>query len=412
MELFTKEQLKKYADILVKKGANLQPGQPLYVNYPPEAYPLVREIAKIATELGTLDIVLTVNDPILKRMVIEQLTKENVEHSTIWDSTELSEQAKRGAAHIIIRSGIAASYKGLSSDLIKALHDKHTNDMQIARKLAKQGETNYTIAMFPTKEWAKSVFPNHKDALTLLSKHLIDIWSLDTENPNAVWDGIYHDKQAVAHMLNELNLREIHFSNEASTDVIIGLPEGHKWIITEKKTNAGVLYMANFPSFEIFTSPHRDQVNGVVHSSKPLYSNGIRIEDFKLAFKDGKVIDFEAEVGEDELKRIVTSLKNMDRIGEVALVAHSTNISKSGVVFRETLHDENASSHLALGSSFSTAHRDAIGKSPEELIELGLNQAKDHKDLMFGTDDMQVIGVDQSGKEHQIMENGEFVRKR
>ena len=209
--------------------------------------------------------------------------------------------------------------------------------------------------------------------------------------------------------LNKKRFAKLICRNSLGTNLEIGLPEGHKWISGGEKSKAGVEFVANIPTEEIFTMPHREKVNGVVVSSKPLIYGGSVIDKFTLTFKDGEVINYSAEVGEEILGKLLSMDENSKYLGEVALVEYDSPISKSERVFYNTLFDENASCHLAFGGAYPVCLENSEGQSEEGLKERGMNNSLTHEDFMIGTEDMEIVGIDSEGRETIIMKNGNFV---
>ena len=208
--------------------------------------------------------------------------------------------------------------------------------------------------------------------------------------------------------LNSNNFKYLQYKNSLGTDLKIELPENHLWLGGSDFTPDGIEFIANMPTEEVFTLPKKDGVNGIVVSSKPLNYNGNLIEKFSITFKQGKIVDFNAEVGYDILKSIIETDEGSHYLGEVALVPYDSPISNSNILFYNTLFDENASCHLAIGKAYPVCIKNGENLNDEELAEQGVNDSFVHEDFMVGTEDLQIIGITADGKQISIIENGNF----
>ena len=229
------------------------------------------------------------------------------------------------------------------------------------------------------------------------------------ENPIVVWDDKIKRTQDKCEILNELQFQYLHYQNSLGTDLIIELPKNHIWSGAGKENSDGLPLIVNMPSEEVFTSPKYDGVNGIVYSSRPLVYGGVLIDNFSIEFKDGKIIDVKAETGQEVLENMIHTDEGSHYLGEVALVDYDSPISNTNIIFYETLYDENASCHLAIGDSFPTCLVDGENMSSEELKGNGLNQSLVHTDFMVGTADLKVVGTTFAGKIITIIENGNFI---
>ena len=254
----------------------------------------------------------------------------------------------------------------------------------------------------------KKIFDNTEDAMNKLWDAIFDACYINNKNPNEAWDTFIEETNKKTEILNKLKIKELHYTNNLGTDLIINLLETSIWNGASEKTKSGVEFIANIPTQEVFTTPNRLGTNGIVYSSKPLIYNGGFINDFFIEFKDGKVINYDAKEGKDILKGIIESDENACYLGEVALVDYNSPISTSKLIHYETLYDENASCHLALGSGFTECVKGTDNKSKEELINLGFNYSDNHVDFMIGTEDLNIMAKTFDGKEVQIFKDGNF----
>jgi aminopeptidase len=290
----------------------------------------------------------------------------------------------------------------------KAANEK----MSFLRKYTMSNGGQWTVIAAPNYEWAKKVFPDAK-----FSEVVDKLWdailaaSRVREDNDPVQEWTEHMERLAAHnkKLNEYNFQKLNFKNDLGTDLEVKLVENHIWGGGGEIAQNGVYFAPNIPTEETFSMPHKDGVNGKVVSTKPLNYSGKLIEGFWLEFKDGKVVKYHADKEEDALKSLLELDEGSSRLGEVALISHDSPISNTNILFYNTLFDENASCHLALGNAYTMNIKDGHKLSEEELIKKGYNKSMTHVDFMFGSADMKVIGTTQDGKEVTVFEKGNFV---
>ena len=267
----------------------------------------------------------------------------------------------------------------------------------------------WCVVSVPTLAWAKKVFPNSPNPEQSLSQQIENAMRLNTENPLNAWQQHIKVLENRAKFLNEQRFSFIHLKNGKGTDLKVGLCDNHIWTSARELAKDGVPFMANMPTEEIFTAPHRLKVDGVLKSAMPLCVNGQIIDDFSITFKNGKIVDYCANLGHGALKGLIETDKGTLRLGEIALIGKNSPIAKSNVLFYNTLFDENASCHLAIGKGYPTTVKDGDKLTKKELLELGLNDSTEHEDFMIGTPDLSVVGIKQNGKEVPLFIDGEWV---
>lgn len=406
-----KKLKRKYAETLLKTCLKIEKGQPLFISYNIERSDFVRIIAEVAYELGVKDIYFEGNDPLIKHDALKYLNIEDLKKSSLWNKEIWNTYAKKNAAFLMLVSQ--------TPNLMKDIDEKKLNDIamytlktkKVYNDLRAKSNLAWCIAAVPTEDWAKEVYPIAKDPLKKLWQAIFRICSINTENPTKEVLSKIKKNELIAQKLNERNFKSLHYQNSLGTDFTIELPENHLWATGSEKLNNGKDVLVNFPSLEVFTSPKYDTAKGIIYSSKPLCYQNVLIDEFSLTFKKGKVVKVTAKKGLKTLKTMVSSCKNSDYLGEVALVPYDSAISNEKTIFYETLYDENASCHLALGDSFPECFKNGVKMSKEELFKKGLNHSDNHVDFMVGTKDLKITGTTEDGKDIIIFENGNFSAK-
>lgn len=394
------ENLKrKYARFLLEGCLRLKRGDKLFII----AYDLIEDFVDILTKeaksLGIEDIEYLISSPEKQKNLYLTKTYEEIIKNPIMDRTKFNKMAKEGYAFLSLSSTIPDYYKEVSSSLLSKVSTYQMKSIEEYKYYQQKGLIKWNISCVPNEIWAS----NLGMSLEELWNHIFDICLIREENPVSAWNEKMDRLKKRAHYLNELDIDYLVYKNSLGTNLEIGLPKGYLFQSADGKN------IVNMPTEEVFSSPDRLRVNGRVYSSKVLIYNNRNIEDFWLEFKDGKVVDYDAKVGKDILKGIMDTDEGARYLGEVALVDYDSPISKSKVIFKNTLYDEYASCHLALGASFSECILGGLELDKEELLELGLNYSHVHVDFFIGTRDLKVVAVLQNGEEKVIMENGNFI---
>lgn len=403
------EKLNKYAELIIKVGSNIMEGDTLTINSPVERADFARMLAENAYKQGAHDVVINWNDGEITKMKYEytpvEILKEVPQY--VFDRAMYYAETKR---HKLI--GISAS----DPELLKDIDPKKIQEaslavskvMQPLRKYTMNDIVSWTVVSVPTEAWAKKVFPNSETPVDDLWEAIFYTTRVNTENPIRAWEDHLNTLMEKAKWLNDENFKYLRYKSSNGTDLEIELPKGHIWTAASSKNAKGERFVPNMPTEEVFTLPHKDGVNGVVHSSKPLVYDGNIIDEFWLEFKDGAVVDFDAKVGKDVLASIFEKDERARRLGEVALVPFDSPISNSNILFYNTLFDENASCHIALGKAYPTTIEGGENMTDEELAEHGVNDSYAHEDFMVGTADLDIIGVKEDGTEVQVFKNGNW----
>lgn len=404
-----KTRLKKYATLIARVGANVQKGQNVIIGAALDQPEFVEMLVAECYKAGARRVFVDFSHQPLTKSMVRYCSEKTLSTLEDWQIEKWNWQAETLPAKIYLVSDDPDGLAGINqkkyakanaqlSKIIKPIRDKMENKYQ------------WCIAAVPGKNWAKKVFPNMR-ASTAVEK----LWEaiLDTarvyEDPIAEWDA--HNKSLAkrCEYLNALGIKELHYKSANGTDLRVGMiPDGIFAAGGETLMGSDVYYNPNIPTEEVFSSPMKGEAEGVVYSSMPLSYNGQLIDNFWFRFEGGKIVDFGAESGKDVLQEMIKMDEGAPYLGEVALVPYSSPIRKSGILFYNTLFDENAACHLAIGRGFSNLLVDFEKYSEKEAHERGINDSIIHVDFMIGTADLDITATTCNGKEVAIFKNGEW----
>jgi len=409
-----KELLNKYAKLIVNVGVNIQKGQMLIVNGSVTSIDLAREIALEAYKSGASKVQVKYNDEILSRYALLYQSDETLKEVPEWFIDERLYAIEKGAAMVSITSPNPKAMEGVNPEKMKIsqqaiqAHPKFQDIM--AYTMGNRGQ--WCVVAMPSDEWAKKVFPALpiKEAYEQLWSAILKASRVSIDNdPVAAWEEHNNNISRRSKIMNEHNFKSLHYKNSLGTDFDVELVNNHIWAGGSEHTTKGIVFNPNIPTEEVFTMPLKTGVNGKIFSTKPLFYNGKLIEDFWFEFKDGKVVDFGAKKEYETLKNLVDNDSGSCYLGEVALVQYDSPISNSGILFYNTLFDENASCHLALGNAYPMNVKGGTSMSREQLKAAGANSSFTHVDFMVGSKDLDIIGTKHDGSKVQIFKNGNFV---
>lgn len=402
------EKLNKYAELIIKVGSNVLEGDLVTISSPVERADFARLLAENAYKAGAHEVVINWNDGEIARMGYENIPVEVLEDIPQYSYDRAEYYAKRGQKTIGISASDPELLKGIDPKKIQRASKASSEKFQPLRKYTMNDINSWTVVSVPTEKWAKKVFPDSENPLDDLWDAIFNTTRVNEDDPVKAWEVHLDTLMTKANWLNEENFKYLRYKSSNGTDLEIELPKGHIWTAASSTNSKGEQFVPNMPTEEVFTLPHKDGVNGKVYSSKPLVYAGNVIDEFWLDFKDGKVIDFDAKVGKDTLQSLFDKDERARHLGEVALVPYDSPISNSKILFFNTLFDENASCHLALGKAYPTTIEGGADMSEEELAEAGVNDAYAHEDFMVGTEDLSIIGVKEDGTEVQVFVNGNW----
>ncbi|MED4228827.1 aminopeptidase [Neobacillus cucumis] len=403
------KKLEKYAELAVKVGVNIQKGQTLVINTTLDAAEFVRLVVKKAYETGAFNVIVNWTDDIVSRTKYDLAPDESFLEYPVWRAKEMDDLAANGAAFMSIISSSPDLLKGVNPERIANFQKAAGKALANYRKAAQSDKVSWTVIAAASKDWAAKVFPDEPidNQVNKLWEAIFKAVRVDVENPVEAWkkhDETLHEK---VHYLNEKRYKKLHYT-APGTDITIELPEKHLWVGAGSVNVKGFEFMANMPTEEVFTVPLKTGVNGTVASTKPLSYGGNIIDRFSVTFENGKIVNVKAEEGEEILKRLVETDEGSHYLGEVALVPFNSPISESNVLFFNTLFDENASNHLAIGSAYAFCLEGGKQMSSEELAQNGLNESITHVDFMIGSDKMDIDGITADGKIEAIFRAGNW----
>ncbi|RBP43991.1 aminopeptidase [Garciella nitratireducens] len=402
--------LEKYARLIVKSGLNLQKNQILVISCPIEGAEFARKVAEFAFKEGAEDVIMNWGDEKLSKIRYLYAPERVFEEFPEWRKQFYLSYAGKGAAFLSIAASDPELMKEVDPDrLAKASKTSNIALKEYSERIMSNQNT-WCVVSIPTEAWAKKVFPecSKEDAEEKLWETIFKTVRVDQEDPVAAWKQHKNNLKKRMEFLNQHQFKTLHYKNSLGTDLMIELPEGHLWSGGSDTTPEGLEFIANIPTEEVYTLPKKTGVNGKVISTKPLNYNGNLIDEFTLVFKEGKVIDFSAKKGYETLKNLLETDSGACYLGEVALVPYDSPISQSGILFYNTLFDENASCHLAFGKAYPTCLKEGEKMNQEELEKAGVNNSLIHVDFMVGSKDLQIIGTNSKGEEIQIFRDGNF----
>lgn len=397
----------KYAYLLLTKGLYIKENQPLVITAPIDSIDFIRVLTKVACELDVRDIYYDWQDEELKHTTLKYFDEENIKNSRFWNKSIHDEYAKRDAAFLFLTSSGENIMKDIDSNKMKTASVQSINTRLLYREKQSNNDISWCIAAVATQRWADLLFkdePNNKEKLWEL---IFDICLINEENPCNAWINKMKENTLMCQKLNNLNIKELHYQSSKGTNFKVELSNIAIWCGGSSDIHGNNL-IVNLPTEEVFTTPNKYKTNGVIYASMPLVHAGVIIKDIMLEFKDGKVINFDASTGKEELKNILEFDNESSMLGEIALVDKNSKIAQSNVLFYETLYDENAACHIAVGRGFKECLKNGNELTEEDLESVGYNNSKNHIDMMIGTNDLSIKAITYDNKEIEIFKEGSF----
>ena len=403
-------RLDRLAEIAVHVGLGLEPGQEVLLTAPLDSLPLVRRITEHAYKAGASLVTTFLTDDASTLARYRYARDDAFDVAPGWLFDGMATAFRNGAARLAIAGDNPQLLAAEAPDRVSRANRARSTAYRPAMELITGFATNWSIVSYATPAWARTMFPDldQDEGVTRLWEAIFAATRVDAPDPVAAWRAHNAALGARTAMLNARQYAALRYRGPG-TDLRIGLADGHLWLGGSERAQNGILCNPNMPTEEVFTTPHRLRVDGTVRSTKPLSYQGTLIQDIAVRFEGGRIVDATARTGQDVLTKVLATDEGAARLGEVALVPHSSPISASGLLFFNTLFDENAASHIALGQAYRTCLTGGVTAPPAELEARGANTSLIHIDWMIGSGSIDVDGEDTDGTLSPLMRAGEWV---
>lgn len=402
------KRIDNFAELAIKTGINIQQGETLLIRADVEAVDFVRRCVREAYKAGAKHVYVEYSDEIITREKYLNAPSDAFDEYPQWQTDKYTQIAKDGGSFLSIISNDPDLLAGVDPDRIGRSQKIAGKYLKEWRSYTLSDKVKWSIVAVPSLKWAKRVHPDldNKSAINELWENILDC-SRVSEDPISDWDVHNRNLHNKRDFLNEMNFRELRYKS-SKTSLIVGLPDGHIWSSGASFDPHGDMFNPNIPTEEVFGMPHKYKVDGVVYSTKPLIYAGSLIDEFWIKFESGKIVDYDAKIGKENLKNLVDTDDGSLRLGEIALVPYDSPISNRNIVFYSTLFDENASCHLAIGAAYSSCIENGDSLDEDEKDKLGMNVSMTHVDFMIGDRDLDIVGIRRDGTEFTIFENGNW----
>jgi len=402
-------QLDRLAEVAVKVGLRLQPGQDLLLTAPVEALPLVRRIAVHAYEAGAGIVTPFLSDPEIALARYRHGRDVSFDRAPGWLYDGMGKAFDENTARLAIVGDDPMLLADEDPEKVGRANKANSIAYTPARERITGFDINWNIIAWPGTAWAMRVFPDltPDEAVARLAEAIFAASRVDNDDAVARWEAHNSTLRQRSDWLNGQNFHALHFSGPG-TDLTVGLADGHEWMGGASMAKNGIICNPNIPTEEVFTTPHAARIEGHVSSTKPLSHQGSLIDDIRVRFEGGRIVEAHAARGEKVLQKLIDSDEGARRLGEVALVPHSSPISQSGLLFYNTLFDENAACHIALGQCYAKCFRDGGSLSRSEIAERGGNESVIHVDWMIGSAEIDIDGVHADGRRVPVFRKGEW----
>lgn len=410
LPLTHEDKLNKLAEVAVKVGLGLQSGQELLMTASLDALPLARRVTEQAYRAGASLVTTLYTDDEATLMRYHFAPDESFDRAANWLYDGMGAAFKSGTARLAIAGGNPALLSNENPDKVGRANRAVSQAYRPALELITRHAINWTIVSSATPAWAAAVFPDDAPdvALAKLWEAIFETTRINGEDPVAAWKSHDANLHKRAAKLNDKRYAALQYRGPG-TDFRLGLADDHLWLGGGTTAGNGLYCIPNMPTEEVFTTPHKDRADGTVTATKPLSHQGTMIEGIQVRFEKGRIVEARASRGQEVLQKLIDTDDGARRLGEVALVPHSSPIAASGMLFLNTLFDENAASHIALGQSYSSCLRDGDKLTPEELAAKGANDSLIHVDWMIGSGNLDIDGITAAGAPEPLMRMGEWV---
>jgi aminopeptidase len=403
-------KLDRLAEVAVRVGLGLEPGQELVMTSSIDALPLARRITEHAYRAGASLVTTLYSDDEATLMRYRFAPNESFDHAPKWLYDGMGTAFKSGAARLAIAGANPLLLSNEDPEKVGRANRAASKAYRPAMELITRHEINWTIVASATPAWAAAMFPDDSPdvAVAKLWNAIFETSRIDSDDPITAWKAHDAGLQRRATYLNEKRYTKLHYRGPG-TDFRLGLADDHLWLGGGTTAGNGIYCIPNMPTEEVFTTPHKDRAEGTVTATKPLSYQGTMIEGIQVRFESGRIVEARATKGQEVLRKLIDTDEGARRLGEVALVPQSSPIAHSGLLFFNTLFDENAASHIALGQAYSSCLRDGDKLTPEQLAAKGANDSLIHVDWMIGSDKLDIDGMTASKTVEALMQQGEWV---
>ena len=396
-----------YAKLAVKIGINLQRGQDVVINASTRLVDIVKEIVKQCYENGARYVSVDWNNEEVQKLNWLYADTEVLSEVPLWAEEKAKYRAETLPCKIYVDDTDPNAFAGVDMTKMAEVRKAQFKVMKKYRDMS-DNKDQWLIIAVPSPSWAKTVFPEleTEEAISKLWEAIIKTMRLDAEDPVQAWEDHIANLSDKSAKMNAMNLDYLTYKSSNGTDLTVKMQPNHMWLSARETNLKGIDFTANMPTEEVFSMPKRDGVNGVVVSTKPLSLNGQLVENFKITFKDGKAVEVEAEKGLDTLNTMLDMDESSRHLGEVALVPFNSPVNQTGLLFSNTLFDENACCHFAFGFAFKNNIKGYENMSEDDFKAVGFNDSVNHVDFMVGSEDLEIVGYDFEGNAYKIFENG------
>ena len=403
------ENISKYARLVVEVGVNIQKDQYLMITCPIQVAYFARELTKYAYEAGAKKVFVDYVDEELSKIAYMKAPEEAFLEYPQWMANGKEELASKNCAFISISASNPDLLKEVDPVRISAAQKSASKALEPFRRYIQNGDVAWCVASVPTVEWSQKVFPGQsaEEAVNNLWDKIFIATRIYEADPVQAWRAHNDHLLKITTFLNEKKITKVHYT-APGTDLDVELPKGHIWVGGGGNNKVGTYYVANMPTEEVFTMPYKYGVNGKLASTKPLSYGGNLINNFVLHFEKGKIIDFTAEEGYETLKQLIGTDEGSHYLGEVAIVPFDSPVSNTNIIFYNTLFDENASCHFAIGSAYPDNIEGGTSMSKEELENRGANTSLTHVDFMVGCKELNIEATTETGETFYILKDGEW----
>ena len=402
-------RLDRLAEVAVKVGLGLQPGQDLLLTAPVEALPLVRRIAEHAYKAGAGIVTPFLSDPEITLARFRHARDESFDRAPAWLYDGMGKAFDENTARLAIVGDDPMLLAEEDPEKVGRANKANSIAYTPARERITGFDINWNIIAWPGAAWARRVFPDLpvEEAVARLADAIFAASRVDAEDAVGRWEAHNAALKQRSDWLNGQNFHALHFTGPG-TDLTVGLADGHEWMGGASRAKNGIICNPNIPTEEVFTTPHAARVEGYVSSTKPLSHQGSLIDDIRVRFEGGRIVEAKASRGEKVLEKLIDSDEGARRLGEVALVPHGSPISESGLLFYNTLFDENAACHIALGQCYAKCFKDGGTLTREEIAQRGGNESVIHVDWMIGSAEIDIDGLHEDGSRVPVFRKGEW----